>query len=317
MNEQHRERINQAVQQAFNTSWEMVESLAGGLSTSNLYKISVGERDLVARVSEPDHVHNYLEREFTAMKAAAEQKIAPAVHFADPKLGVLLMDFVIDQSIYAFNLEDPQRFTELAQFIYKMHQLPTLPADQSIAEKLDGLFTLCIPEVQSNVLVQQCMALNDELAWLFAVEDDKRPCHCDINPTNILYDGNQLWLIDWASASQQSFYFDLACTCSFLFYRDEQTSDEFLQAYLQRTPTTDEADKFYRMRQFVRVYYGLIFVYLGTKNEPVLLSQTEVDELPSYPQFMQMLGEGKENLAFAKSRQKMGFIQLKTALAKN
>ena len=35
-------------------------------------------------------------------------------------------------------------------------------------------------------------------------KDDLRPCHCDIHPFNLLYDGNDFWLVDWAIAAQEN-----------------------------------------------------------------------------------------------------------------
>lgn len=315
MNQTHRDKIDSAVNSAFNFSdWAFAGMLAGGLSPANLYKISINDHIYVVRISDPEHPHHQLEREFAAMTAAANNHIAPQVHYANSQTGVLIMPFIADQSIYSFNLENPQQLERLAQFIYKFHQLPSLPPDDSIAKKLDGLLALFKPNLQINEIVQKCMALKDELTHLLVDEGDKRPCHCDINPTNLLYDGNQLWLIDWASASQQSFYFDLACASTFLFYQSEDANDAFLQAYFQRPPTSIEAKKYYLMRQFVAIYYGLIFVFLGVQDETTFLTQTEIDGLPTYPHFMQMLGEGKENLANARSRQKMGFIHLKSVL---
>ncbi|MCA9922721.1 MAG: phosphotransferase family protein [Anaerolineales bacterium] len=315
-NSTRQQKIDDAVKTAFgNAAWTYEEQLTGGLSTANLHKITVNGNTYVVRIGEPNRAYHQLDREYTAMALAARHQIAPAIYYADRQTGVLMMDFIAGQSLASFHFGDPQQLERFAQFIHKLHQLPAFPEDTPFSEKLDGLLALCVSDVQANDLVQQGMTLKSDLARLLADEEDKRPSHADINPTNLLFDGTRLWLIDWASATQQSFYFDLASASLFFFYQNDAINDAFLRAYLKRPSTPVETAKYFLMRLFVSIYYGLIFLYLSTQNKPQLLSQAEVDTLPEHSHFMQLVGDGKENVATPRSQQKLGFIYLKTALA--
>jgi thiamine kinase-like enzyme len=316
LNSVHHRLIDTAVQTAFShADWQLDRIISEGLSTATLYKITVSDQPYIVRINGHDHTPDQFKREYAAMSLAANRHIAPTVHYANANTGVLLMGFIADQSIYSFNLTDPVRFARLARFIHALHQLPDFLPDAPMTEKVDGLFALCSPAIQANALAQQVITLKSRLAEQLVDEGDKRPSHADINPTNLLYDGQQLWLIDWASATQQSFYFDLACASIWFFYQNEPANAAFLQAYLQREPTEDEHRKFYLMRLFVAVYYGIIFLFLGTLNETPLIAQEEIDALPPYAPFMEMIGSGQENLAQETSRQKMGFVFLKNVAA--
>jgi hypothetical protein len=132
---------------------------------------------------------------------------------------------------------------------------------------------------------------------------------------NILFDGDQYFLIDWQAASPQSFYFDLAYVATWFYFYNEGLCGLFLTSYLGREGTEKEKAKYYLMRVFTNIYLGIGFISLplkSDKNFPVV-SNTTIENLPSFPEFLQSIGMGKVNLSDPNVQQQFGFVFLKNA----
>ena len=310
--------IDDAVQTAFpDAQWTLLTPVGGGLSTSVLYKIAIGEGTYIVRFSDPAHPHNNLTREYDAMRLAAAQKLAPLLYHADIQTGVALMGFVESQPLHMTDANSSAVMDSMARLLRAMHQGAGFQKDMPLAAKVEIIFSQMQPDLAAAALVQQGMAQLRELAPLLCDPADGRPSHCDINPGNLLFDGHQLWLVDWAAAAQENFYFDLACCCNFFFYQSNDAEKAFLQTYFERRLTAQEEAKYAQMRTFVAIYYGMMFIYLSGMQGAPLLTQQAIDTLPSYGQFMVRVGQGQERLDNPIAQQRLGFVYLKDVQSSN
>lgn len=313
---EHIEIIDQAVKEAFgHSSWASDGSLLGGLSTSILYKLSIEGREYVVRLSDPQDPHQNLEHEYQAMTLAAQAGIAPRLYHQDPKRGVVLMDFIAAEPLSPMLFREPEQVQHFARLIRGLHNGPQFQRDKSIFEKTETIYDLMPPYLRRAPLVTQGMTIKRQLEQQLDDAADMKPSHCDINPKNLLFDGQRLWLVDWGSASQENFYFDLASCGTFFFYQSAEAERAFLSAYFGREPTAREVAKYNLMKAFVEIYYGIMFIYISGRLHAPLLPQEEIDALPDYATFMALIGAGKENLADTRSQQRLGFVYLKRALA--
>jgi len=84
---------------------------------------------------------------------------------------------------------------------------------------------------------------------------------------------------------------------------------------LGKEATEEETAKYYLMRIFTNIYLGIGFISLPLKLNPHfhLLSDEDIEKLPTYLQFMQSIGAGKTDLSDVNVQQKFGFALLKTA----
>ena len=307
--------IDNAVHAAFpQAEWSPVSVLGGGLSASTLYQLAIGDNHYVARLTPPDDPRSILEEEYAATALAAAQGIAPPLYYAEPKMGIMLSAFVQNQPLFRPNGEGPKLVPTLAQLVRTLHQGRAFVQTLSLFEKTEYIFKALSPAFQALPLVVEALALKRKLATILNDPADLRPCHCDLNPNNVLFDGKQLWLIDWTTAGQENFYFDLATCANFFFFRSAEAEEAFLQSYFERPLTETEAEKYAQMRTFCAIYYGLIFIYMSSLRDASPLRNAEIAALPSYPDFMALVRTGQANLSEPVAQQSLGFIYLKRAL---
>ena len=314
LNQKHFMLIDDALQKLLpNQSWALESELGGGLSTSTLYQVTVAEKQYVVRLTAPEDRHNNLPHEYAVMAIVNKLGIVPHLHYADIETGIVITDFVQSQPLFPWSNEQlplPQLLADVAR---TLHRGPTLPQSRTIFDKAVTIFGWLPAAFQSASPVVEAITFMQSFEPLMHDPAHLRPTHGDINPGNLLFDGRQFWLIDWASAGQDNFYFDLASSTIFFFYQSEAAETAFLRAYFEREPTVAEMSIYARVSTFCRIYYGLIFLYMSVLRGAALLNVDEVDALPDYPTFMGLIGAGKESLDDPLSQQRLGFVYLQWA----
>jgi len=81
--------------------------------------------------------------------------------------------------------------------------------------------------------------------------------HGDVNPTNLVFDGERLLLVDWDVAGANDPYYDLAAASVFLRL-DERQRDDLLAAY-----GAPPSPRFDYDRRVVAVGCGVVFLHLA------------------------------------------------------
>lgn len=72
------------------------------------------------------------------------------------------------------------------------------------------------------------------------------PCHCDYQPTNLVVDGDSLYVLDWEYAGMNDPFYDIACYGNAGF--DKALS--LLEAYVGHQPIREELQRLYFHRSF-------------------------------------------------------------------
>ena len=72
------------------------------------------------------------------------------------------------------------------------------------------------------------------------------PCHCDYQPTNLVINGDKLYVLDWEFAGMNDPFYDIACYGNAGF--DKALS--LLEAYVGHKPTEEELKRLYFHRAF-------------------------------------------------------------------
>ena len=203
-----------------------------------------------------------------------------------------------------------------ARHIQNLHQLEGFSKRKSLEEMLQTFLEKLPQTYHQSGIIESAVCLGQKISALLNDTQDERSTHSDLNPSNVLFNGRQYYLVDWQASAKRNLYFDLACCAIFFYYHDSRLQDKFLHDYFNRKPTTDEQEKYQLMQVFVNIYYGLIFLALPFMNNESLqpFSEQQIIDLPAFDSFMQLVGAGYINIGQHKTQQQFGYIFLSKAL---
>lgn len=309
----HVEKINHAVEKGLGgKDWEFVGFLSGGLTGVPVYKIEIENKAYAIKLENVDDKNFDLVRNYKIIDLASKQGISPLVYFTDAERGVILMEYI---AIKPRPEVSPESIKKFAGIIRNLHEVNIFPSWKSVTEILSEIGQTFPEAYRQNNIIKKCLQEVKELEGILFDERDVRSCHCDLNPANILFNGESYFLVDWQAASPQSFYFDLAYVATWFYFYSEDLCVLFLTSYLGRQGTQEEKAKYYLMRVFTNIYLGIGFLALPLKRDKSFpeLSNENIEKLPSYLEFLQSIGMGKVNLSDPNVQQQFGFVFLKSA----
>jgi thiamine kinase-like enzyme len=306
----HGSRINSAIKNGIpHKNWKLKKLLHGGLSGACTYLVSIDDKPYVIKLEKLDMKEIDLPRYCEVIKIASDQLCCPKVYFADAELGVILMDYIDSKPL---PLREDEYIKKFAKLIKDLHDGPHFPKWINVFDILDYFYQKLPPEYKEMNIMKACILELEKLRKELSDPADIRPCHADINPSNILFNGETIYLVDWLTASPQNFYFDLAACVIFFYHGNNEHLELFLNEYFGRKPTDSERKKLNRMCQFSSIYYGIGFLNLSAQSNKnySLIDEKQIEDLPSYSQFMSLVGKGEISLANAVDQKKLGYIFL-------
>lgn len=307
------EKINFAVEQGLGAKdWEVVSLLSGGLTGVPVYKIEVEKKAYAIKLENVNDKRFDLIRNYKIIEMVSKQGISPLVHFTDAERGIILMNYI---EVKARPEASSESIKEFADLIRSLHEKNSFPNWKSVIEIVYEIYQTFPEKFRQNKIIDNCMQEIKKMENILFDEIDIRSCHCDLNPVNILFDGDSYYLVDWQAASPQSFYFDLAYSAIWFYFYNENLCASFLNAYLEREADEVEKAKYYLMRIFVNIYLGIGFISLPFKLNinTQILSDENIENLPSFIEFLRSIGSGELNLADPNVQQQFGFVFLKNA----
>jgi Ser/Thr protein kinase RdoA (MazF antagonist) len=253
-----RERARSALTAAFGRSpVTSLEPITSGASASS-YRIEVAGRPYLLRLESPrrDEVRDP-HRAYLCLRAAAEAGVAPAVRHADPAAAVAITDFVQERPMSGYPGGAPAVAHDLGTLVARLQAIPGFPPvfdyPSMIAILLGRLLAsgLFAPGLLDHHR-QGFERIRDAYRWN---SETLVSSHNDLNPGNILFDGNRLWLVDWETAYRNDPLVDVA-TLSTFFAATPELEAALLGSWLGRQPGRLLCARLVLMRQLVRLFYG-------------------------------------------------------------
>ncbi|HEX4452741.1 MAG TPA: phosphotransferase [Kofleriaceae bacterium] len=233
-----------------------------GLSGAEVYRV---ERDghayvlKIATTAEPADWRTKL----AVLQLAADAGLAPRVVHVDAARRAVVSELVVDRGLMPFLMTPatrPHAIAALGRTIRRVHELPiptgAPPAEpHAFLERVAASFTAGYAPEFARAYVERVLAepapSRDEPLVM---------SHNDLNPTNAIFDGERIVLLDWDTAAPNDRYHDLASVSLFLRF-DDATSLALVAAYGE--PAAALPDRFTYARRLVAAMCGTIFLHLA------------------------------------------------------
>lgn len=280
----HRDAAARALTATFgDTAVTAITPLTGGRSGALVYRVDLANTSAVMRVVSQRSPLSNPERQFAAMRAAAEAGVAPAVHYSDAEAGIVLTDFIAQRPEHEPIDNDPARLADLGRVVRALHDGPAMPAFLDALQCIDqALAGMRQAGVVLSPMLQRFLGDFEAVRAALMPHLFLGPSHNDLNPGNLLYDGRRLWIIDWESAWQNDPMFDVATVLHWFGFAGEK-ANALLEGYFGGTPTAQQLAKLELMRQVVSCYYALVFLLLPLQRGEVPPAlDLDRDTLPSF-----------------------------------
>lgn len=288
----YRENAGAAVAAAFgHTPVGAIKTLSGGASGALIFRVEVGGRPYLLRVEGvPSPLRN--PHQYVSMRMAAEAGIAPRILHVDEERRVAVTDFIAEQQLQAY----PGGAGALAQAVGGLlRRLQDTPAFPAFVEYPDIVTKLTAYVARTGLFVPGLLDPHlERLARLWEANPWNDAAlvssHNDINPRNILFDGERLWVIDWESAYRNDPLVDVSIVLDNLAPTAE-LEDIVLRAWLGRAPDAAVRERLAVMRALTRLYFAGVLLSASATHA----RETPDGDLsaPSLPEFQDMVRAGR------------------------
>ena len=134
-----------------------------------------------------------------------------------------------------------------------------------------------------------------------------------LNPANILFDGERLWLIDWETAYRNDPLVDVA-TLTVFYARTPELEALLLRSWLGREPDRMLLARLVLMRLLVRLFYGCAASLNAANASGVVAPQTDLSAAAP-EQFGDAVEQGRLAAGAAEGQRLVGKMALAGFLA--
>lgn len=290
-----KEAVTRALWEAFGvTEFEDIRMMTAGLSSALVFRTVVRgcpyllrlvtNTDAAAGPGRGDQTHH-----FTCMKLAAEAGIGPRVRYTSTEDRVSITDFV-----QARRFTRTEALARLPVTLRTLHASPLFPRSVNYLDAMDRFVqkfraAKLLPESEAEELFQGYA----RVVGIYPRDDsDMVSSHNDLNPGNILFDGDRVWLVDWEAGFLNDRYLDLAVVANFVVTNDGE-EDAYLQTYFGEAAGEYRRARLYLMRQLLHVFYPVVTMLLGRAGKPM----ASTEKAPGFRDFHDRLWAGEVSLA--------------------
>lgn len=292
--------------------------VAAGLSGAGVYRVEAAGQSFVLKVASEAENDADWRRALHFQRLAADAGLAPRIVHVNEARRAVLTVFVPDRSFPAFYRNPsthPAALTQLGRTVRRLHALP-LPADARMREPRDFL-----AQIWHGLPADFALPafVRDEVQRVLAEESppSERPLvvgHSDLNPSNLIYDGEAILILDWATAGPMDPFYDLAVLSLFL-RMDESTCLRLFSAY-DDTPFVELPKPFLSTRRLAGALAGTMSLYLARQMKHRGASGAEtLDSTLTLGEFYQQMRAGELKLGTPEGQWGFGLSLLKEGLS--
>lgn len=295
-----------------------ITRVSAGMSGAGVYRVEGQGRSFVLKVSPEGEASSIWRARLELLRLAADAGIAPSVIHADESRRSLLSAFVADRSfaaLYAEPRTHEQALGLLGDLLRRVHELtaPQGTVRSDARTFLEGLWSALAQGAALPGFVRDTVrrALDEPAP---EHEGALVLSHNDVNPTNLVYDGERLLLLDWDTAGVNEPFHDLATIAVFLRMND--TTCRRLIALHDARPEAELPARFAYDRRLVAALCGAMFLRLALQGGHAGATGHETaDATPSLGEFYRRLRSGQSSLASPEGRWLGGLALVKESAA--
>jgi aminoglycoside phosphotransferase (APT) family kinase protein len=261
--------VQRAVQAAFpQAEITAVAPVLGGASAARVFRLTVDGGDRLLRVEGAVDAIRNPTRQYACLRIAAEAGVAPSLIYADAQDGVAITDFITPFPP-GHGPARGDRLCALAAAVRTLHAAPLFPPLVDIFEGIGaGIAQMGVAQALPQASQDLMARLHGELARAYPRRDqDRVSSHNDLNPGNVLFEGDRAWIVDWESAFAADRYMDLAAIANW-FASDEREEELILQAYFGAAPDDDCRARLFIMQQANRLFYAAMLLNAAAAERP-------------------------------------------------
>jgi aminoglycoside phosphotransferase (APT) family kinase protein len=291
-----------------------VEAIQVGLSGAEVHGVSTDTGDYVLRTS-PILDRGLWARELVVRRLTSDSGIAPALEWVDEDRGVTLSQRIGGRGFVSALADATERARALGSLARTLARMHTLPCDGLVVAD-PAAFARRTWRVQSGragfpAWAAPALAHVERAERLLAGDTRLTPSHNDLNPANVLWDGERVWLVDWEQSGLTHPYYDMAALSTFLVI-DDDVAVQLVTVQEGVTLSAEQVALFLALRRLAMVFYGTIFFTLAPKLEMHVPSA--IDEVASMGELYALIGSGALSLRTPEGQARFGAAMLKRAL---
>jgi len=291
--------------------------IAAGLSGAEVYRVDAdGQSFVLKRATSDQPVSDWL-RQVRYQQLAGQSQLAPTVIHVEEKQRAVLSTFLVDRAFPAFigpPATRPAALRLLGKTLRDVHALPITEGHPGtdvraflvqVQTSLSGALPIFAADAVQRVL--------DETP----PDSGRAPVlsHNDVNPTNLVFDGERLRLLDWDHAGPNEPYFDLA-TAAVFFRLNDADSVALLSAYEERAVSALPERLRFDCR-LVAALCGAMMLRVASRGDPaVRTSDEQLETTLGLGDFYQRVRSGAESFATHEGQRRFGLALLKESLSR-
>jgi aminoglycoside phosphotransferase (APT) family kinase protein len=234
---------------------DAVTPVAGGATAAVLFRIDAGGRRYLLRIEGPaSPLRNPYQ--YISLRMAAEADIAPALHYADETSRIAVMDFIPQQPLRNYPGGPPALAKALGALLARLQATPAFPHFVHYPDIVTRLWAhVCRTGLFAPGLLDRTSEHFERIKKAYVWDPaNSVSSHNDSIPSNILFDGERLWMVDWESAYRNDPLVDVAIVLDSLA-RSPELEEVLLPAWLGRAPDEALRTRLGLVRALTRLYY--------------------------------------------------------------
>lgn len=295
-----------------------ITRIAAGMSGAGVYRVEAAGRSFVLKVAAESESADEWRRALQIQRLAADAGLAPRILHVDEAGRAVLTDFVVDRSFATFYRTPSTHEAALALLGRAVRRIHALPVSGDAPLREPRAFLL---QIWGGLSADFALPDFARQAIERALAEEPPPrdralvlSHNDLNPSNLVYDGESIQLLDWAAAGPMDPYYDLATLAVFL-RMDDGTCLRLLSAY-DDGPVDALPNRFLYLRRLVAALAGTMMLYLARQmKHPGSGGADTLESTPSLGEFYQRMMAGALKIGTAEGQWAFGLSLLKTSLA--